>query len=189
MINDTFKYLGISVARQSRRRALVLLYWCLFLPFSCWAMFIGEAHHGGWNSSALNLAVQMILFIPALLGGVRAGGLVKPFRGIHFVPLQEREEIQTLFGKPQTMFGTLTLRDMEMDEREVALRNQVHFAAYSVMRFAALAVLVLIFLVGINWPSSLPRLGPILLYLLTFALWILPQSIILWMEPDMEQEA
>jgi hypothetical protein len=108
---------------------------------------------------------------------------VKPFRSVH------GPEIQSLFAQPKRADGKLDERDFNLDERETLDRDQCHFLAYTVVRWSALAMLALYCGLGLWKPETLAALGPLFLYLLTLTLWSLPQSILLWTEPDLETEA
>jgi hypothetical protein len=126
----------------------------------------------------------MLMSIPALLGGVRAGGVVKPFRGVHWVPLQEREDVQSvslLSGPPKCD------EDASLDERETLLRNRVHFVAYTIARWFALILFAAYGLLALIHPDWLRQAGLFCFLLLALTLWSLPQILILWTEPDMEE--
>jgi hypothetical protein len=163
---------------------LVIGYWC-FVVFACFAFLLHQAHHGVEDMGLLFM-IQTFLFLPALLGGVRGGGLVKPFRGVHWVPMQEGGGVQTLL-RPAN--GPAILQDISLDERETHERDRVHFNAYTVARWFALLLFVIYGLLGAMHVAWFSRVGPFFLFLLTLTLWSLPQSIILWTEPDMEEQA
>jgi len=176
---STKKLFGLSIAARSTRRTLVVAYWCFVAVFSC--AFLPR---GNFNWFGVLLAVQLLIQIPIWLGGVRAGGMVKPFRGIHWVPLQEREHVQSvslLSGSPARG------EDASLDERETGLRDRMHFLAYTLARWFALLLFGLYCLTAVVHPAWLGQAGPFFLFLLTVTLWSLPQSLILWTEPDMEE--
>jgi hypothetical protein len=176
------RILGFSVARRGTRRALVLVYWS-FLALSCVAFLIHQARHG-FDGGSVVFTLQFLVFLTALLGGVRAGGFVKPFRGVHLVPLMESGGLQSLLrpANPPAI-----LEDAGLDERESRLRDRVHFVAYTLTRWFALLLFVLYGAVGFVHAAWLALAGPFFFFLLTMTLWSLPQSIILWTEPDMEE--
>ena len=179
----TNKILGFSVARRSSRRALVTAYGC-FLVAACYAFLRHQARHGFDDRSVL-FAIQFLFFLTALLGGIRAGGVVKPFRGVHWVPLLER-------GNPQSLFKTADSpaiqQNTSLDERETFERDRVHFLAYTLTRWLALLLFALYGLIGFFHTEWLSQAGPFFFFLLTPTIWSLPQTIILWSEPDMETE-
>jgi hypothetical protein len=178
---STNKPFGLSFARRRTRRALVVAYWCFIAVYSC--AFLPR---GNFNWFGVLIAVQVFIQIPQMLGGVRAGGMVKPFRGIHWVPLQKSEDVQSLSiisGSPAHA------EDASLDERETGLRDRVHFVAFTLTRWLALFFFVLYGLIAVTHPAWLSQTGPFFLFLLTVTLWSLPQTMILWTEPDMEPEA
>lgn len=167
------------IERRQTRRVLVAGYW-FFLAAYCGAFLVRAQHHGFlFNGSDLT-----VFLIPAILGGVRYGGAVKPFRSPVFVPLMERSDVGTIFGRSSTR-GFETLEPL--DERETNLRDRVHFVAYSVCRWLAFLLFVLYGILGLIKPVWLSAVGPFLFVVLTLTLWSLPQSIILWTEPDLEE--
>lgn len=182
MISNYF--FGMRIARRSTRRWIVSTFWCYALLMAG-ALTVHQMHHG-LTAIAGYWMFFILLILTPWLGGVRVGGLVKPFRGAHFVPVQGRPEIQPLFSPMKKADGMLDQRDFDLDERETLDRDQCHFLAYTVVRWSALALLALYCGLGIGKPELLAMLGPLFLYLLTLALWSLPQSILLWTEPDME---
>lgn len=181
MISESAQPFGLSMARRSTRRALVVGYWLLIaLFFVLYEWATAKALTRGRIGQPL-LPLQVLFFLPALLGGVRMGGAVKPFRGVHWVPLQEREETQTLFGKPDAQ-----LAEADLDERETGQRDRVHFLAYTVSRWLVLGLMIVYCAVSAWNPAASQRFGAACFYLVALTLWSLPQSMILWTEPDME---
>jgi hypothetical protein len=90
--------------------------------------------------------------------------------------------VQTLLH-PAARFGA----EAPLDERETGERDRMHFLAYTLTRWFALLLLAIYGLVAINFPAALRQIGSIFLCLLTLSLWSLPQTLILWTEPDMEE--
>ena len=189
MIAESSPFPWFSTARRRTRRIVVAVYWVVALAFFAliqWKL----AFHSSYPVPTwmeLLFPLQVILFLPAILGGVRAGGFVKPFRGVRFVPLQERDETQTLFGPPRPVISSMTAADINLDERERRQRDEVHFAAYTSARWLALGLLVAQFAAALAGPEWLTRAGNAAFYLLALVLWSLPQTLILWNEPDMEE--
>jgi hypothetical protein len=176
---STNKPLGFSIARQGKRRGLLVAYWCAIL--ACLCILMGGFIRGGL---AAQMAFNALIWLPILLGGVVSGGLVKPFNGIHFTSLQES-------GKVQTLLHPAPLSSIEedalLDERESRVRDRVHFISYTAARWLALALLCVYGLLGAFEAAWLSRVGPLLFYLLVLTLWSLPQTLILWNEPDVEE--
>jgi hypothetical protein len=181
---STNQGLRFWVGSRSRRRMLVIGYWC-FVAFICFGFLLHQAHHGAEDLGLL-FVFQMLTVLPALLGGVRGGGLVKPFRGVHWGPVEEWSNLQTLFRPAST---PAILQDIALDERETHERDRVHFNAYTVARWFALLLFVIYGVLGATHVTWFSRVGPFFLFLLTLTLWSLPQSMILWTEPDMEEQS
>jgi hypothetical protein len=182
MISDTRKTWGWSINRQYRRRWIVAAYW-LLSAFFAWALLRHTVRHNGFSFDVGLL--NILVFFPALLGGVRAGGAVKPFRNIYWPSLEDRVEMVSLFHNERNIAAQAAL----LDERETRLRDRVHFVAYTVSRWLALALFLLYGFAGMMGTEWLTITGPTFFFLLTMVLWSLPQSIILWNEPDVEAEA
>ena len=177
---STVRILGTSLARRSVRRWIVALYWCGIAAISLAFLLHTVRHHGLFLGSNL---VIILYFLPALLGGVRTGGAVKPFRGIVWAPLIGGD-VQRLFGKAER---TVSSADAELDERERRLRDGVHFVAYTLVRWFALLLFVAYGAIGLLHAEWLSLVGPTFFFLLILVLWSLPQSLILWNEPDLEE--
>jgi hypothetical protein len=175
---------GHSLARRQTRRWLMVAFWGGLVPLLC--VGFRELFVNARATNALNIAGLFILLISSittLLGGARAGGWVKPFRA----QKQVRSALQPLFEKPQPTQGGLIAQELVMDEREINLRDHFHFVAYSIARNMVLLLFVLCCFLDVLNQELLRQASPLLLFLLTITLWSLPQSIILWTEPDMEE--
>lgn len=183
MIADTHNTWGWSVNRRSDRRRLEVGYWIFVVALTAAFLRFGNIH----GTFANPWMVYALFFLPALLGGVRAGGAVKPFRGLRWVPLNDRDSTQTIFGKPQPVLGGAVASDFELDERETHERDRVHFVAYTAARWGALGLLGLTVAAEAWRPAWMAWMAPTFLFLLVLTLWSLPQSIILWTEPDVEE--
>lgn len=179
---------GFHLARRRTRRWIVAAYWAYAL-FLAVALAAHQVHHQGLSALSVYWMFFLLLILTPFLGGVRVGGLVKSFGKVRFVPLQERPEIQPLLSPPKLVDGQLDERDFRLDERETVSRDHCHFLAYTWIRWGSLALLALYCGLGLWQPATLALCGPIFLYLLTLTLWSLPQSLLLWSEPDMEAEA
>jgi hypothetical protein len=183
MIADTRSSWGYSVGRRNRRRGIVIAYWIATGVVLAGFVRHSLAHQGVFVSPGL---FNILIFLPAVLGGVRAGGAVKPFRGIRWTPVDSGDGTQTLFRKAQMGRG-VNPADGEMDERETRERDRVHFTAYTLGRWMGMGLFVLCGLVDIWRPELLVWMAPAFLFLLVLTLWSLPQSLILWNEPDVEE--
>jgi hypothetical protein len=149
-----------------------------------------------WRTSGYYLIFATFLVNRFLLGGYQFGGLVKPFN--------ERAPVRRVTPVPFVLLFGLRVwepepRDSELrnDEREQAQRDHAHFQAYQAL-IVALAPMWLLaaWAAGssrlLAWlRARLPMTPMQLIYglvLATIAMAItLPQSILLWTEPDMEE--
>lgn len=184
MIADTRSSWGYSVDRRSRRRGIVILYWIATAALLGAFARHSIAHHGVFVSAAL---VNILFLWPAILGGVRVGGAVKPFRGMRWAPMNDGDGTQTIFGKPQPVLASVAASDFELDEREMRERDRVHFTAYTIGRWTAMALFAVCCAVDMWRPELLMWMAPTFLFVLVLTLWSLPQSLILWTEPDVEE--
>jgi hypothetical protein len=181
MISVDQTFFGISIAHRRTRRVFVIGIWSL--TFLCgWAFLHGIASHRDRAIGAgAFLALQLILqFLPYLLGGFWPGGMVRPFLAAKLRP----EPVQSLFG-PRTKFG----QNAPLDERETGERDRIHFLAYRIALVITLMMTLILFLLSgysFQWMS---RVAPVFFFALTVILLGLPQTIILWTEPDMESES
>ncbi|MGD0912137.1 MAG: hypothetical protein ABR928_09580 [Terracidiphilus sp.] len=188
MIAESSPFPWFSTARRRTRRIVVAAYWLVALGIIGvyqWAQFFRPGHN---PAAGLIFPLQVLVFLPAILGGVRAGGMVKPFSGVHFVPLDGRDYTQTLFGPPRPLIGSMTTSDAILDERERLQRDSVHFAAYTLARWLAFILIVLQCASGLVSPALTSRVGAAAFLLIALVLWSLPQTLILWNEPDVETQ-
>jgi len=186
MISESSPMIWFSTARRRTRRFVVVVYWIAILAAFSIIQWVNIFRPSHMNGIGLLLPLQIIVFLPAILGGVRAGGLVKPFQGVHWVPLPEREQTQALFGPRRPLIGSSTAADLQLDERDVRDRDRVHFFAYTVSRWLVLLLLIAQSGAGMVSPFWMLHAGNAAFFLLALVLWSLPQSLILWTEPDME---
>jgi hypothetical protein len=166
---STTKMLGFSFARRSTRRWIVAAYWCAMTL--CCDGFQSQYSSHGINFSCVVLVFNSIV-CTGLLGGVRGGGPVRAFRGVRWIPWATTE--------PSDVYTPL-------DERETRERDRMHFIAYTLARWLTLLLFALYILLGAIHAEWLRLAGPLILFLITLMLWSLPQTLILWTEPDMEE--
>jgi len=178
----------IDMAPRARRRTLVvILYASLVLIMgACW---FGDR----WHTSAAYLILLTIPVNRLFLGGFYFGGLIKPFSGKP--PRRNTAPPPYLFLALRVYKAEPEENEYRNDERELAQRNSAFYLAYTpITVFIALLWLLM------NFRDHIPRLlerfsVPVdsLLYGLATAAAIaavtLPQAILLWTEPDMEEEA
>jgi hypothetical protein len=175
------KFMGISMARRVRRRWLVVGLWALglalviyfpallrfrfpfFGPTGEWAFFFG-------------------FLLVNVLGGQSRRGFVSDFEG----RTPEDGPGDYSFMTPEDIAARKEAeRQNRLDEREVRVRNAAHYRAYVPLRwFAFLLVLAAV----TDHRMELADMRESLLLLLYLVILWLPQSILLWTEPDMEAE-
>jgi hypothetical protein len=117
----------------------------------------------------------LTIALGGLLGGLRQGGPVKPYGKV-----PQPEGVQTLNLAGRRPFEEST----PLDERELGRRDHAHFTAYRILyvtlAFAAAAYLVCL----LNAPQLTERATPPLLWSFFVYVLSLPQSVLLWTEPD-----
>lgn len=185
MIVESYRFFGLHVRRRRTRRAIMVVYW-LFIALVCFGFARHEIHHGAEEFGSM-AAFVLLLNIGNVLGGVRAGGMIKPYSDVHWPPASPApgdEGELTLFGSGRR---TGASRRGVLDEREKNERNGVHFLAYTLARWFALLLFGIYAAFGWAHVAWFSQIGPLMVFLLTLVLWSLPQSIILWSEPDVEE--
>jgi hypothetical protein len=186
-----------NMASQSRRRRLVALVYAGF------AVLIAA----GWSLDRWRLWGAMLIILPApyvarnVFGGFGPGdkGIIKPFLG---------NEVRARYlANPGSRWSRMALQtipkiadphEFSSDEREIHGRNTAHEVAYRRLGMVAIFTLSIAFLKN-GTASILQRIGAPLsnaffdqvIYGLLFVTFILtltlPQAILLWTEPDMEE--
>ena len=98
-----------------------------------------------------------------------------------------RNDLVGLFEQPLAVSGNLDQSDDDLDEREKRLRDRVHFLAHTLSRWFALLLFAVLIGLGVKDSTVAARVGPVFFFLMNLVLWSLPQSLILWNEPDIEE--
>jgi hypothetical protein len=166
MITPDVNSFAFKVTSRSRRRILVLFFWALIA-----VLFVLLSWDMGGK---INIWFLLILIqIPAICGAVRRGGLIHPAQK------QKRCHVDYLPLRPGEV----------LDEREERERDWIHYRALNWCRWLSLASFVVFVILGLVSPAAQLRLGLSLFYLMMITLWSLPQTMILWTEPDLDPEA
>lgn len=182
----------IDMAPQRNRRTLVLLIYA-----SMALIMIGFWFVDRWRTTGTYMIFVTIAVNRLLLGGYNFGGLVKPF--------SEKVHRAAEQPPPFLLLGLRVYRpqpgdsEYQNDERELQQRDHAHYVAYS----ALVGALVLIWfasafariapklLGAVPLMPSAPNLAIDLIYGITLATIVtsvtLPQSILLWTEPNMPE--
>jgi hypothetical protein len=178
----------INMASQMRRRVLVAaLYTGLVVLL---AVLWTRTHLRGTEGYAIWAALGACWLF---LGGLTPRGLVKPFNG-----KSPRMQTRTnpMIGLRLQVFPEVLPGDegeFRNDEREVHQRDRAHYRAYQVVGgvVAVMMTLAMFRSMKPEW-RAWPEVGADELYLgvflgLAVLMMTLPQAILLWTEPDMEE--
>ena len=178
----------VDMARQARRRGLVV---AIYAGFA--ALMVGSWFLDHWRTTGVYLIVGTVLANRLFLGGQSFGGLIKPFSG---KPPRRTPELSSIFPL-QLRFGFYLPApddsEFRNDERETHQRDRAHYLAYTPLSLG-LCVLWL----ASSWSLHVPRLVawipmerellvPGLIQVLVVMFLTLPQAILLWTEPDLEE--
>lgn len=178
----------VDMAPQTHRRALVgLIYACFAILITIfWEL-------DKWRTTGVYLIFATFLINRFVLGGYYFGGLVKPFNG----KAPRHRDLPPPFTfltmrmwKPEPVES-----EYRNDERELEQRDRAHYLSYQVLTIA----LALVWLMS-DWMMKGARLfawlavpADVLLYGFVLSACVvaitLPQAILLWTEPDMEENS
>jgi hypothetical protein len=177
----------IDMAPRAHRRTLVILIYSTLA-----ALMAGACLLDRWRATGFYLVLATFLMNRLFLGGYNFGGLVKPFNG----KPPRRSEVPP----PFLLLALRVYRpepgenEYRNDERELARRDRAHYQAYQALTMG----LALMWLLA-DWRLYAPRLvawlpggADLAIYGLILAGILLsltlPQVILLWSEPDMEED-
>jgi small-conductance mechanosensitive channel len=176
----------IDMAPRAHRRTLVVLIYCVLAVMLACLWALDRRHTFG-----IYMLFATLLMNRWFLGGYNFGGLIKPFNG---------KGPRRAVNSPQTLMIALRLYRLEPeeseyrnDECELHQRDRAHYQAYQ----AIIYILAIFWLLSGWWGNFLrflawmPLSANELLYGLALAAMVtaftLPQAILLWTEPDMEE--
>ncbi len=158
-MRERMKFLGVSMARRSRRRWLVATTYAVLAGFVTLLWTLGRDRGEAFAFVGILLATSLVVNA-VIFGGYGRWGLVKPFN------------TRTPFGAPVPWHN---------DERERNRRDRMHFYAYRVV----VPLLLFGYFLGRD-PFQIPEVSRAL-FLTALVLGLtLPQALLLWIEPDME---
>lgn len=173
----------IPLAKRSTRRNLLVAFWIVVAAATI-LTGLGADNRLHWFpdtsiGAAEGLGGGLLVYMMTIL----AIGHVVDFEG---KDPRARTPFQLVNG---FIDGALLVGDStpaRIDERDAIIRNKAHFSAFRIMRsFALWGVLIF------NIPSMLqhhPWLSAPIAFLMFMILMYLPQTLVLWTEPDMEAE-
>jgi hypothetical protein len=177
------QWMGISVASRRNRRWIVAMYWLMVaLAFGLLAWY------GYWSGKPLSRRNPVWFYYAALtltgiLGGRERNGLVRLF------PKQRKQkpEDYSFMTQEDIAAKKAQLKSSEWDEREAGALQHYQSKAYSLLTLIALPALFVLFALDVPEAARYAFLREPLLWFLLVVLWSLPQTLILWNEPDMEE--
>jgi hypothetical protein len=174
----------VNMASQRRRRTLVVAVYAGFL-----ALFMASWRFDQWLETGIGLFVYIQLVGMYLLGGRSIQGLVRPFSRP-----QMRWQRMTARLTRWTLERPAPENVLQNDEREQAQNSRAHYIAYQILGIFCTVLWIIQF-----WKMDQSKMllllrpftGDQFLYgglLLSLCLYMtLPQAILLWSEPDMEE--
>jgi hypothetical protein len=187
-----------NMAPHANRRRLVALIYMAFAALMTVGWFIDHWHVWGFGLIILSASYLGRLVLGGY--GVAGKGMVKPFFGneVRARYLENPSSSWSRMAKSQIP-DLANAREFGSDEREVSLRDKAHEAAYR--RLGAIVIITLMFAClkyvampllreyGIELSAAvLDQIIYGLLIASVILLITLPQAILLWTEPDIEEE-
>jgi hypothetical protein len=179
----------ISMASQTRRRALVVALYTAMAVLMV-VLFIST----GWRGTGGIVIWAAIFACRFFLGGYYAGGLVKPFNG---KSPKQYEQPPSLLALKLRVYQPMPAEDdsaWRSDERELHQRDHAHYLAFQAVGVAVCVPMLIasMRLIRPSLMSWIPMPPDAMYYGLTLVAIILfltlPQAILLWTEPDMEEQ-
>ena len=177
----------VSMAQRNRRRIVVAVIYGLLAT-----LLIGSYLIGSWRAASPYLIWAVILACRLFLGGYTPGGLVKPFNG---KAPRNSERPPNVLALQLRVYPVLPGADGEAyrnDERELRQRDNAHYRAYQVLGISLIVPWFICSVFGdpklFGWSAATVNHLCAVLLLAILALFLtLPQAILLWTEPDMEE--
>lgn len=172
----TSKYMGGRfVARRRTRRWFVAFYWGFLVPAT--GFMVGRTFgrpDGEWLFYPVSVVMVLNLWTFSRFG-------LKPFG-----PLPRRPDAQALRLLRGPAETREILADWDFDEREARQRDGVHFTAHKFLVLFSFGWFAVLALCEFLWPAWSRWLGPVFLCLLIAVIVGVPQTLVLWNEPDVE---
>jgi hypothetical protein len=174
------------IKTRRRRRAFVILNWTLLFALFPLMLLVSVRNHP-LSSNSFSLIFWFTLLTTSF-GGIKYGGPIKKFEN----PKPDSAAGYALY---KTMHPTLWKRRgmpaWANDEFDLQRRNQAHYTTYRVLRWIYPILAIALWLLSRDpdtstWAAHILE-AALLPSVLAF-LW-LPQTIILWTEPDWSEEA
>jgi hypothetical protein len=177
----------LDMAPRAHRRTLVAL---IYFVLAALMLVLFLADH--WRTTGYYLVFATFLVNRLFLGGYNFGGLIKPFGANP--PRRSSQPPPFLLLALHVYRPEPEESEYKSDERELQQRDRAHYTAYQCIA----VVLVVLWLLA-TWNTFKPHLlawiplsPSLLIYGVVLAAIVaaltLPQAILLWNEPDMEDE-
>jgi hypothetical protein len=177
----------VDMASQEHRRRLVISIYAVLA-----VTMVGLGWLDLWRGSGYYLVALALVMNHFLLGGYGRSGLVRPFDGK--APRENTLPPPLIpLGLYMRLTSSLPEGDWQSDERETKLRDRAHYQAYQWVS-GALGALWLLSAWATAKSTSFPILHSVAEWLLypvvlisVILMLTLPQAMLLWTEPDMEE--
>jgi hypothetical protein len=182
MMIDQTSYLGMPLRTLRERRRLVVLYYLLI------SMLGGVALWLGVGTTQISPLLWVAIGLGGLFGGIRINlkstdGPVKDYEKPLFPQVKEAGT-QTLNLSGRKEFDGW----VPLDERERTERDRAHYDAYRILRWV-LGCAYVAYWLGMNLADKwFKSRSLILFWILLVVVLSLPQSVVLWTEPQVPSE-
>jgi len=181
MINKR-RLLGISLAGRSTRRWFVVGYWAIVLSL---VGIESQLRPGAPFPSDKSWWVYLAIFSSVgILGGTDKNGAVRRFDCP--TPDEQTKADYTFMTVEDIAERKRVEKEKQLDERDTMLRNAMHYRAYAIIRRGAFLAAVVVWVLGASQSAQSVHIRNFLLWFVFVIFMSLPQSLILWTEPDME---
>jgi len=159
--------------KRLARRWLVIAYWAIILLFIGTLSAVSQRQGFDRVDGPIFWFWWILILFPLFLRSI----VIFSTRG---------SDLQTLMMPPESGRG---VEPRPLDERELSLHLRIHTKAYYILRISVPMGVYLLTLMEIRRNAWLVFARLPLLWLMSVLVMSLPQSMILWAEPDLETEA
>lgn len=173
----------IPITTRRSRRILVIGYYLFFIAFAAFLLWLKGLDH-------YDALLPFAYLCAPMLGGIIAGGPVRLFsqwqRNVIVGGERRGEPPRSLSG--YAAFRPAAFAD-RLDEHDIARRDRAHYLAYSALRWPAIAAALfsLMFIMD-STPEKVAHILLILSVPVAVLFFSLPQTILLWTEPDLDPD-
>jgi hypothetical protein len=189
----------LNLATRAQRRRLVVIFYGIFaaLLLASWALRSNTS--GGW------ITIEFAILVGPMLGGHFAGaanlfgrtGLVEPFTNRKTLKYPGAANV----ARPSSLLRPVIDDDpsLRVDERTLRRRDYAYSVSHRVLGSLLSVAFILDFMIHSSLADTLDTIGLpapavdssiyFLLQIAYVSFLTLPQAILLWSEPDMDEEA